>query len=243
MKYERGWHIESTPTTSALDQWGLLVQSRLPSTDDTLAAFEQTIVPHLDAAYKLARLLSKDADAAQDIVQEAFLRAYRGFAGYRGENARAWISRIVRNCYYRWLMSRRRKSRLEVYSNDCGYSEELILNISSDECTPEAMLVREEERQTVRFILDKMPAALREILMLRNFEELSYRQISEIKALPIGTVMSRLARARKAFADAWQRETKKECQIGAAPLPAFKLRRHQQSDDPRRQPLANTTRQ
>jgi RNA polymerase sigma factor (sigma-70 family) len=219
------------------------VQSRLPSTDDTLAGLEQTIVPHLDAAYKLARLLSKDADAAQDIVQEAFLRAYRGFAGYRGENARAWISRIVRNCYYRWLMSRRRKSRLEVYSNDCGYSEELILNISSDECTPEAMLVREEERQTVRFILDKMPAALREILMLRNFEELSYRQISEIKALPIGTVMSRLARARKAFADAWQRETKKECQIGAAPLPAFKLRRHQQSDDPRRQPLANTTRQ
>jgi Sigma-70 region 2 len=107
MKYERGWHIESTPTTSALDQWGLMVQSRLPSTDDTLAGFEQTIVPHLDAAYKLARLLSKDADAAQDIVQEAFLRAYRGFAGYRGENARAWISRIVRNCYYRWLMSRK----------------------------------------------------------------------------------------------------------------------------------------
>jgi RNA polymerase sigma factor (sigma-70 family) len=211
MKYERGWHIESTPTTSALDRWGLLVQRRLPSTDDTLAGFKQTIVPHLDAAYKLARLLSRDADAAQDIVQEASLRAYRSFAGYRGENARAWILTIVRNCYFSWLMSRRRKSRLEVDSHDAGYTEELIFNISSDECTPEAMLVREAERQTVRFILDTMPLPLREMLMLREFEERSYRQISEITALPIGTVMSRLARARKVFADAWQRETKKSC--------------------------------
>jgi RNA polymerase sigma-70 factor (ECF subfamily) len=211
MKHERDWHIESTPTTSALDQCGLLLQSRLPSTDDALARFKQTIVPHLDAAYKLARLLSKDTDAAQDIVQEALLRAYRGFAGYRGENARAWISRIVRNCYYNWLMSRRRKSRLEVDSHDFGYTEELILSVSSDECTPEAMLVRNAETQAVRSVLNAMSPPLREILMLREFDELSYRQISEIRALPIGTVMSRLARARKAFADAWQRETKKSC--------------------------------
>jgi RNA polymerase sigma factor (sigma-70 family) len=211
MKYERGWHIESTPTTSALDQWGLLVQSRPPSADDTLAAFKQTIVPHLDAAHKLALILSRDADAAQDIVQEAFLRAYRSFARYRGENARAWISKIVRNCYYSWLVSRRRKSRLEVDSHDFGYTEELILSVSSDECTPEAMLVRDAETQAVRSVLNAMSPPLREILMLREFEELSYRQISEITALPIGTVMSRLARARKAFADAWQRETKKSC--------------------------------
>ena len=211
MKYERGWHIESTPTTSALDQWGLLVQSRLPSEDDVLAGFKQTIVPHLDAAYKLARLLSKDADTAQDIVQEALLRAYRGFAGYRGENARAWISRIVRNCYYNWLMSRRRKSRLEVDSHDFGYTEELILSVSSDECTPEAMLVRDAETQAVRSVLNAMSPPLREILMLREFEELSYRQISEITALPIGTVMSRLARARRAFGDAWQRENNMSC--------------------------------
>jgi RNA polymerase sigma factor (sigma-70 family) len=205
MKCERGWHIEST-ATSALDRWELLGQSGLQSADDTLAEFKQNIIPQLGAAYNLARLLSKDADAAQDIVQEAFLRAHRSFAGYRGENARAWILKIVRNCYYSWLMSRRRKSRLEVDSNDCGYTEELILNISSDECTPEVMLVREAERQAVRFVLDTMPLPLREILVLREFEELSYRQISEITALPIGTVMSRLARARRAFADAWQRE-------------------------------------
>jgi RNA polymerase sigma factor (sigma-70 family) len=206
MKYERDWHIESTPTP-ALDQWGLLVQSRLPSADDTVAGFKENIVPHLDAAYNLARFLSGDADAAQDIVQDAFLRAYRSFAGYRGENARAWILKIVRNCYHSWLMSRRRKSRLEVDPHKPGDTEQLILNISSDEYTPETMLVREAETQTVHFVLNAMPPPLRQILVLRELEELSYRQIAEITALPIGTVMSRLARARKAFGDAWQRET------------------------------------
>ena len=210
MKYERGWHIEST-ATSALDQWELLVQSGLHSADDPRAEFEQSIVPHHGAACNLARLLSKDADAAQDIVQEAFLRAYRKFAGYRGENARAWILKIVRNCYYDWLVSRRRKSRLEVDSHDSGYTEELIFNVSSDECTPEAMLVRKAETQTVHFVLDTMPLPLREILVLRELEERSYRQISEITALPIGTVMSRLSRARRAFGDAWQREKSKRC--------------------------------
>jgi RNA polymerase sigma factor (sigma-70 family) len=187
---------------------GLLVQSRLPSEDDTLARFKQNIVPQLDAAYNFARFLSRDADAAQDIVQEAFLRAYRSFDGYRGGDARAWIFTIVRNCYHNWLMDRRRKSRLEVDPYGKGDSEELILNISSDEDTPEAMLVREAETQTVRFILNTMSRPLREILVLREIEELSYRQISDVTALPIGTVMSRLARARKAFGDAWGRETK-----------------------------------
>ena len=80
----RSWHIEFTPPNSALDQLGLLVQNRLPSEDDSLARFKQNIVPQLEAAYNFARFLSRDADAAQDIVQEAFLRAYRSFAGYRG---------------------------------------------------------------------------------------------------------------------------------------------------------------
>src|SRR5882672_618991 len=224
MKHIRGPHIESTPT-SALDQWGVLVQSRLPSADDTVAGFKQIIVPEFDAAYKLARLLCRDDDAAQDIVQEAFLRAYRSFAGYRGENARAWILKIVRNCYYRWLMNRRRKSRMEVDSHDSGYTEQLILNISSDECTPEAMLVREAETQAVRFVLNTMPLPLREILVLRELEERSYRQISEITALPIGTVMSRLARARRAFGDAWQREKNNDAAVIAPALkPALRRR-------------------
>ena len=197
--------LEFAPT-SALDQLGLLMQSRPLGTDATLARFKQSVVPQIDAAYNFARFLSRDADAAQDIVQEAFLRAYRSFAGYRGGDARAWIFAIVRNCYQSWLMDRRRKARLEVDYHGEGDSEELISTIPSDEDTPEAMLVRKAEAKTVRLILNTMPRAFREILILREIEELSYQQISEVTALPIGTVMSRLARARKAFGDAWRHE-------------------------------------
>src|ERR1700682_4654760 len=152
----RGRSVEFTPT-SALDRLGLLVQSMPPGADATLAKFKQNIVPQLDAAYNFARFLSRDADAAQDIVQEAFLRAYRSFAGYRGGDARAWIFTIVRNCYHSWQMDRRRRSRLEVDQQGEGDSEERIANISSDGDTPEAMLVRKAETQTVRLILNTMP--------------------------------------------------------------------------------------
>ena len=200
----RGRAVALTPT-SALSQLGLLVQSRPPDADASLARFKQNIVPQLDAAYNFARFLSRDAEAAQDIVQEAFLRAYRSFAGYRGGDARAWIFTIVRNCYHSWLMDRRRKSRVEVDYGD-GASDEFISAIPSDEDIPETALVRKAEAQTVRLILNAMPRPFREILVLREIEELSYHQISEITALPIGTVMSRLARARRAFGDAWRRE-------------------------------------
>jgi RNA polymerase sigma-70 factor, ECF subfamily len=198
-------HLEFAPA-SALDQLGQLVRSRPPSADATLVRFKQNVVPQLDAAYNFARFLSRDADAAQDIVQEAFLRAYRSFAGYRGGDARAWIFTIVRNCYHSWLMNRRRKSRFEVDHHGDADTEELVSNISSDGDNPEATLLREAQTKTVRLVLDAMPRPLREILALRELEELSYRQISQITDLPIGTVMSRLARARSAFGDAWRRE-------------------------------------
>ncbi len=179
----RSWHIEFTPPSSALDQLGLLVQNRLPSGDDTLARFKQNIVPQLDAAYNFARFLSRDADAAQDIVQEAFLRAYRSFAGYRGGDARAWIFAIVRNCYHSWLEDRRRKSRLEFDPEGKGDSEEVILNISSDEDAPEAMLVRKAESQTVRFILNMLMAL---IANARRFSPESGRPSDENSPRPTG---------------------------------------------------------
>ena len=198
----RSRNLEYTQT-SATNQLSQLVQS---GPDATLARFKRDIFPQLDAAYNFARFLSRNADAAEDIVQEAFFRAYRSFAGYRGGNARAWIFTIVRNCYHSWLMDQRRKSRLEVDYHGEGDSEELISTIPSGEDTPEAMLVRKAEAQTVRLILNAMPRPFREILVLREIEELSYHQISAVTALPIGTVMSRLSRARKAFGDAWRRE-------------------------------------
>jgi RNA polymerase sigma factor (sigma-70 family) len=135
----------------------------------------------------------------QDIVQAAFLRAYRSFAGYRGGDTRARIFTIVRNCHHSWLTDQRRKSRLKIDHHGEGDSEELISNISSDEENPEATLLREAQSKTVRLVLDALPRPLREVPVSRELEELSHRQISDITDLPIGTVMSRLARARKAF--------------------------------------------
>jgi RNA polymerase sigma factor (sigma-70 family) len=122
-------------------------------------------------------------------------------------DTRARIFTIVRNCYHSWLTDRRRKSRLKIDHNGEGDSEELISNISSDEDNPEATLLREAQSKTVRLALDALPRPLREVLVLRELKELSHRQISDITDLPIGTVMSRLAGARKAFGDAWRRET------------------------------------
>lgn len=182
-----------------------------PAATDTLARFQRDIVPLLDAAYNFARFLSHDADAAQDIVQEAFLRAYRSFDGYQGGDARAWIFAIVRNCYHNWLLERRRKASREIdlHGKDDA-DENPIDNVPSDEDSPETTLLRRAQSGAVRLVLGKLPRPLREILVLRELEGLSYRQISEIAALPIGTVMSRLARARTHFENAWRQETDRE---------------------------------
>jgi RNA polymerase sigma-70 factor (ECF subfamily) len=175
------------------------------------ARFQQDIVPLLDAAYNFARFLSRDADAAQDIVQDAFLRAYRGFAGYQGGDTRAWIFAIVRNCYHDWLISRRRKARLEVeVRGKDDVDGDRVDEVASEEDDPETSLLRRTEADAVRDALNRLPRPLREILILREIEGLSYRQIAEVAALPIGTVMSRLARARHCFAGIWQREARGE---------------------------------
>ena len=178
-------------------------QRQTTGTTDTLARFQRDIVPQLDAAYNFARFLSRDADAAQDIVQEAFLRAYRSFDGYQGGDSRAWIFAIVRNCYHNWLTDRRRKAVVEASVNG-NNGDNAIDDVPSDDDSPETALLRRAESGAVRAVLNRLPRALREILVLRELEGLSYRQIADIAALPIGTVMSRLARARTRFERAWQ---------------------------------------
>jgi RNA polymerase sigma-70 factor (ECF subfamily) len=174
--------------------------------NETLLRFQRDIVPQLDAAYNFARFLSRDADAAQDIVQETFLRAYRSFKGYQGGDARAWIFAIVRNCYHNWLLDRRRKMRLEADAHDNGTKDDMTCDVASEDDNPEVSLLRRTESDAVRLVLSKLPRALREMLVLRELEGLSYRQISEIAEVPIGTVMSRLARARTQFQAAWHQE-------------------------------------
>jgi RNA polymerase sigma factor (sigma-70 family) len=208
MRSNSRW-IEATSVHMAPTQ--AATAARPSGKSDTLVRFQRDIVPQLDAAYNFARFLSRDADAAQDIVQEAFLRAYRGFDGYQGGDARAWIFAIVRNCYHNWLLERRRKAshEVDVHGSDDA-DDNAIDNVASDDDSPETALLRRAESGAVRRVLNTLPRAWREILVLRELEGLSYRQIAQIAALPIGTVMSRLARARTRFESAWRQQADQE---------------------------------
>src|SRR4051812_49433799 len=186
-------------------------QTNAARSGDAATEFHRLIVPQLDAAYSFARFLVRDADAAQDIAQEAFLRAYRGFHGYRGGAPRAWLFTIVRHCFHDWQLERRHRQRFETdldggaRDDEDGGSE---ADRTSDDATPETVLIRTSESEAVRSVLYGLPRPLREMLVLRELEDLSYREIADVTALPIGTVMSRLARARRAMSEAWQARAK-----------------------------------
>ncbi len=150
--------------------------------------FKAVLWPHLPAAYNLARwLMRRDADA-EDAVQEAMLRAFRFFDGYRGGEARAWLLAIVRNCCYAALS----KDRAGEREND----PELIERLGDASQNPEAAALKSAGTVAMRAALDKLPLEFREILVLRELESLSYKEIAEATGLPMGTVMSRLSRAR-----------------------------------------------
>jgi RNA polymerase sigma factor (sigma-70 family) len=174
---------------------------------EVLQRFQATILPHLDSAYNFARFPCRDADAAGDIVQEAFLRAFRSFETYRGGDARAWVFAIVRNCHRaRWANDRERshfEQPLAISEDENGPGQQAY-RIASETETPEATVIRQSEAVHVHQVIANLSEPMREILVLRELEDLSYRQIAEIIDAPIGTVMSRLARARSEFADAWQ---------------------------------------
>jgi RNA polymerase sigma factor (sigma-70 family) len=148
--------------------------------------FRVLIMPHLDAAYGFARYLTRDPSQAEDIVQEAFLKALRGFAGFRGGDPRAWLFAIVRTTFLSAARGR----------TTWADAEEIDAIASKDD-NPEAALLRQGEVASVRGAIEALPEPFREALVLRELEELSYRQIAEATSAPIGTVMSRLARARQ----------------------------------------------
>jgi len=152
--------------------------------------FEEAVMPHLDAAYNLARWLTRNEDDAQDMVQEAYLRALRFFGGFHGDDARAWLLTIVRNTCYTWL-KRNRSAELS------GDFEEVVLTKESDEPDPEASHVLKVQKQLINDAIEKLPTEFREVVILRELEELTYKEIAVITGIPIGTVMSRLSRARK----------------------------------------------
>jgi RNA polymerase sigma factor (sigma-70 family) len=157
---------------------------------NTISSFEQVILIHLKAAYNLARYLCGNDDDASDLVQESCLKAFRFYDGFRGENGRAWLLTIVRNTFYSDLRQRKTKSA------DIVFDEE-IHGMGSDETNPETLMLNDENVQIVKGMLEKLPLEYREIVILRELEGFSYKEIAGISNIPIGTVMSRLARARK----------------------------------------------
>jgi RNA polymerase sigma-70 factor (ECF subfamily) len=157
---------------------------------DKLASFEEAVLPHLNAAYNLAHWLTRNDTDAEDVVQEACLRAFRFFGGFHGVDGRSWLLAIVRNTCYTW-MRRNRSPELSVSSDDEQPE------IESTDLTPEALLLQKADTLMVRRALEELPIEFREVLVLRELEELSYREIAGITDLPLGTVMSRLARGRK----------------------------------------------
>jgi RNA polymerase sigma-70 factor, ECF subfamily len=150
--------------------------------------FEQLVLPHLDSAFNLARWLLRSPTDAEDVVQEAVLRAYRFFDGFHGTEARAWLLQIVRNCCHSWLQKNR---SLELLSE---FDEELHQCQAS---TPETIATQLDERRRLMFILESLPGRYREVLVLRDLDGCSYKEIAEITGVPMGTVMSTLSRARE----------------------------------------------
>jgi RNA polymerase sigma-70 factor (ECF subfamily) len=159
-----------------------------------LKRFNEVAVPQLDAAHNLARWLTRNDHDAEDVVQEAYLRAYRFFDGYRGGDARAWILKIVRHTAYSWLQ-KNRPSEIVVERDEESAADRLAA-IPDTGDDPEMQLLRRRDVALINRALAALPPLYREILVLREIEDLSYREIADILALPIGTVMSRLARAR-----------------------------------------------
>jgi RNA polymerase sigma-70 factor (ECF subfamily) len=168
--------------------------SQLAIGSSAMKAFEQAVLPHLDAAYNLARWLVRDEHDAQDVAQEACMRACRHFGSYRGGNARAWLLKIVRNaCHDRIAQNSAANARTERL-------EETPAALMSEIEEPPLQLQRRDDVAAVRNAIQQLPTEYREIVLLREMEDLSYKEIADIADVPIGTVMSRLARARQRLA-------------------------------------------
>ena len=157
---------------------------------DPIPDFEQTVLPHFDAAYNLARWLTRGKEDAEDVVQEAYLRALRFFPGFRGGDARAWLLKIVRNTCYTWRQVNWKLQHAEEFNEDHFPPDPRIPN-------PEQVSLQNDTTALVRKALEKLPVKYREIIVLRELEELSYKEIAEVADMPVGTVMSTLSRARE----------------------------------------------
>jgi RNA polymerase sigma factor (sigma-70 family) len=167
--------------------------------NDHRRRFEALALPHMNAAYNLARWLSRSPADADDIVQDALLRAFRGFDSFRGDNARPWLLAIVRNCWRDSAAWNHRRGHAPLPREDHGA-------LAFEGPDPEAEAVRASEGRRLEAAIGELPPEFREALILREMEDMSYREIAQATGAPIGTVMSRLARARVLLKQRWLAE-------------------------------------
>ena len=163
--------------------------------------FEMLVLPHLDAAFNLARWLLRSGADAEDAAQEAMLRAYRFFHGFHGGDVRAWLLQIVRTTCYTWLEKNRRVKDMT------QFDEELH---GPPGPTPEALAIAGDDRERLNQALESLPPRYREVIVLRELEGCSYKEIASITSIPIGTVMSTLSRARRQLQQALAEPARKE---------------------------------
>lgn len=175
--------------TTDLIEAVLIEKDEAKCAEKSLVSFESAVLPHVDAAHNLARWLLRNEEDARDVVQEAFLRAFKRFEGFQGRNGKAWLLTIVRNTSYT-LLKKNRATDLTI-----PFDEEI--HASGDgSVSPSTILERSEDTELIKEAMDRLPAEFREILTLRHQEGYSYKEIARIVQIPRGTVMSRLARAR-----------------------------------------------
>jgi RNA polymerase sigma-70 factor, ECF subfamily len=176
--------------------------------DDTRRRFEAQVMPHLDAALRFARWLARSPGDAEDIVQEAFLRALRGFDALRGSNVKAWLLAIVRNCHATALRQQQRRGYVPLpQEEEAAHFGADTIAATAD---PESAAIERDAQRTLERLIAALPEEHREVLLLREMEDMSYREIAAVTQVPIGTVMSRLARARAALNVRWLREAQGE---------------------------------
>jgi RNA polymerase sigma-70 factor (ECF subfamily) len=173
--------------------------------DGQTGSFDEVILPHLDAAHNLARWLVRGSDDAEDVVQEACLRAFRYFGTFRGGNARAWLLRIVRTTAFGWLQ-KNRAQHLATEFDEAIHSEGCVA------LNPESLLLQGADTQLLEQAMNHVPVRMREVLMLREVEGLSYKEIADVVGVPMGTIMSTLFRARERFRHAASDLVKRQAQ-------------------------------
>jgi len=161
-----------------------------------VARFEQIVLPHLDAAFNLARWLTRNDSDAQDVVQESFIRALRYFDRLKGTEARPWLLGIVRNTCYTWLQKNRPAEMVAVEDMDAPPAEADPAAFANLE-TPEVIVLQSANRKLVNQALEELPVGYREVIVMREIEDMSYKDIAAVAGIPMGTVMSRLSRARE----------------------------------------------